>query len=234
MASIQHIAIIPDGNRRWAKAHGKPAVAGHTEGAKTMQRIIESVFQADIPYLTVWGSSVSNLTKRSAIEVAALNKIFEIYFLKLAQSSKIHKNQVRVRALGRWKELLKPNAVRAIEKAIASTREYAALNLTFLLGYSGIEEMLDAIARVTNKGTGNSGSLVGEEVLKANLWTHDLPAVDLVIRTGGEPHWSGGFMMWDVAEAQLAFTETLWPAFAEKELLQILDDYKRRERRLGA
>ena len=224
-----HVAIIPDGNRRWARARGKRPAEGHIAGAKAASAILEAALEEEIPYVTLWGASVANLTKRSKAERVVLYRVFREYFRRLAVRPEIDRYGVRVRAIGRWEEFFPPAAADAVRRVVAQTAANTGRHLTFLLGYSGIDEMLSAIATLRAQG---SGPPTADE-LKAALWTRDLPPVDLVIRTGGEPHWSQGFLMWDVAEAQLAFTETLWPAFTPEEFREILETFRTRERRFG-
>ena len=226
-----HVALIPDGNRRWAKARGRLPHQGHIEGAKISGKIFTAALDSGVTHLTFWGSSVANLTKRSKTEVAFLYKVFEQYFTNLLERSELEEHQVRVRALGRWREFFPDGPRAAVERVITKTAKHDGACLTFLLGYSGTDEMRDAIRKLREEA--GEGTPSDEEV-KAALWTRDLPPVDLVIRTGGEPHWSQGFMMWDVAEAQLHFTETLWPAFRPEELKSILERYTKTERRRGA
>ena len=230
MNILHHIAIIPDGNRRWAKKRGLPSFLGHREGAKTTEKIFKAAFDLKIPYLTFWGSSVSNITNRSKDEVNFLFKLFETYFRKIAKDKEIRAKGVKVNVLGRWEELFPEKVKAAIRQAIKKTADYDNHQLTLLMAYSGTDEMADAISNIKNQ---RSKLPVSAEDIKQHLWTRDLPPVDLVIRTGGEPHWSAGFMMWDVAEAQLHFTETLWPAFSEKEFRKIVADYTKTERRFG-
>ncbi len=226
--ALNHIAIIPDGNRRWAKERGLPPAAGHFEGAKNTERILRSVLDLGIPSLTIWGCSVSNLTGRSPEEVSVLMEIFESYFHKLAGSKELGDNDVRVRVLGRWREFFTPGAAAATEELTSKTESGGKRNLTFLMAYDGKDEILQAINKISA-----AHDTATADSLKHYLWTDGLPSVDLVIRTGGEPHWSSGFMMWDVADAQLYFTETFWPAFSPEELKRAVEAYGATERRLG-
>ncbi|MEK7608048.1 MAG: polyprenyl diphosphate synthase [Patescibacteria group bacterium] len=229
MPNPNHIAVIPDGNRRWARKKGMRVVLGHKKGAETFETILKVAFDEKIPYLTIWGSSVGNVTKRSPAEVRFLFGVFKNYFAKLRKDKRLHTEEVRVRILGKWRKYF-PAALRdEMERLIAETKQHKRYNLTFLMAYSGVEDMEQAV-----KSLASGKKKVSAASIKESLWTAELPAVDLVIRTGGEPHWSQGFMMWDVAESQLVFTETLWPDFSEKEFLHILARYRDTERRLGA
>jgi len=229
---VRHIAIIPDGNRRWAKAHARELFLGHEEGAKAIEKISGEAMRKGIRYLTVWGLSVDNVTKRSKQEVDFLFALFEKYFTKLLDDPILSEKNVRVNIIGRWKEFFPDTLQATIQKLITKTESHQDFTFTFLMAYSGIDEMIDTVrAVVTSSSVLNFR--VSEQAIKNNLWTRDLPPVDLVIRTGGEPHWSQGFMMWDVADAQLYFTETLWPDFNEEEFSRAIDAYVKRERRFG-
>ena len=233
MNNPRHVALIPDGNRRWAKAKGKPAAFGHEAGARALDPILREALALHIPYVTFWGASVGNVTKRSKTEVAFLYALFAKYFLSLAKSKEIKENRVRIRVLGRWEEHFSAPAKKAIRQAIEATKTHDRFHLTFLLAYSGADEMLSAMRDIASRKIQDPKLEIDEAVIKDHLWTRELPPVDLVIRTGGEPHWSQGFMMWDVANSQLCFTETLWPAFGPKEFQAAVKKFSETERRMG-
>jgi len=229
----KHIVLIPDGNRRWARAKGLPPFFGHREGAKTTAKILKAVLDLGIENFTFWGSSADNITKRSPIEVKFLLKVFEIYFKKLAKNKEIHENEIKINVLGRWKEMFPESTKKAVESAIDKTKNYKKRNLTFLMAYSGIDEMTAAIKKIAELKVKSPKLKVDENLIKNNLWTRNLPPVDLVIRTGGEPHWSSGLMMWDVANSQFYFTETLLPDFSVAEFKKAVENYSKTERRMG-
>jgi undecaprenyl diphosphate synthase len=233
MTKLNHIVIVPDGNRRWARQHGRPASFGHYEGAKAAEKILGAALDLKVPCLTLWGCSVANVTERSPAEVKVLFAIFGRYFKKLLTSKEIHENRVRVDFLGRWPELFPASVQKVIRSVIKATEHYDRHRLTFLLAYDGRDEMATAIEAITAQKRKNPKLTVTRDLIKRNLWTHDLPPVDLVIRTGGEPHWSAGLMMWDVAEARLHFTPTFWPAFTPAEFKRIITAYDTTERRFG-
>ncbi len=233
LSQLQHIVVVPDGNRRWAKKRGLPSFFGHKEGAKTTEKILKTALDLKIPYFTFWGSSLDNIVKRPAQEVQFLLKLFERYFKKLAGSKEVNQNKIKINILGRWRELFPESVKRAMEGAIEKTKDYKNYQLTFLMAYSGIDEMTAATRRIAELRIKNSGLRIDEKLVKKNLWTKDLPAVDLVIRTGGEPHWSAGMMMWDVANSQLYFTETLYPDFSAEEFKKAINKYGQIERRMG-
>ncbi len=233
MSLPTHIAIIPDGNRRWAKAKGLPSFAGHEAGAKALEKILETSLEKKITHVTVWLASINNITKRGATEVSFLFKLFTSYFKRLAKHKIIREHGIRVRVLGRWDKLCPPELKNAIQKLISATAKFSNHHLTFLLGYNGTTEMDDAIQALAKRAASDPAFQPTEAAIKQFLYTKDLPAVDLVIRTGGDPHLSTGFMMWDTAEAQLHFTPSPLPAFTPEEFLEILNHYETIERRHG-
>jgi len=230
-----HVAIIPDGNRRWARKRGIKAWLGHREGVKAFEKILDKSRELKIPYFTFWGGSWDNLTKRSKIEINFLFKVYTEQFKRVADDKRIHQNKVKINVLGRWKEILPKETQEAIERAMEVTKSYNNFFLTFLLAYDGTDEMLDCVQKIA-KISQDKKIKISKNLIKENLWTKDLPPVDLIIRTGCEsdPHNSAGFMMWDTIYSQLYFTQTLFPEFGPKEFEQIIEDYSKRERRLGA
>ncbi|MFH1896259.1 MAG: polyprenyl diphosphate synthase [bacterium] len=229
----KHIVIVPDGNRRWAREKNLPPQMGHLEGVKAFEKVGKKANELNIPYFTAWGCSVSNVTARPQKEIDTLMNIFEKQFTKIAKDKETHQNQVKIRVLGRWAELFTPKAKKAVEKAIEATKNYRQKNITFLLAYSGVDEVVSAVSAICRKRKANPNLEITPTVIKNNLWTRELPPVDLVIRTGGEPHWSAGLMMFDVAEARLYFTNTLWPDFSPQEFEKAVAQYAQAERRFG-
>ena len=234
----QHIVLIPDGNRRWARKRGLPPFFGHRQGVKTLEKILKAALDLKILYFTFWGTSLDNVTKRSSSEVNFLFKLFEWHFKKLAKVREVHQNGVRINVLGRWEKLFPEKTKKAIREAIEKTKNYKNYQLTFLMAYSGIDEMTTAIRGIAEFRIQNSELRINEESIKANLWTKDLPAVDLVIRTASErdnwSHLSAGLMMWDLADAQIYFTQTLFPDFSVAEFKKAIKQYSQTERRMGA
>ena len=232
----KHVAIIPDGNRRWARKKGFKPWIGHREGVNHFEKVLNKALELKIPYLTFWGGSWDNLTKRAKIEVNFLFKVYTEQFKRIINDKRIHQNKVRVNVFGRWREILPKETQRAIEEAIEATKNYNKYFFTFLLAYNGTDEMMDCIQKIARLNNPNKTIKVNQNLIKENLWTKDLPQVDLVIRTGcgGDPHLSAGFMMWDTAYSQLYFTDTLFPDFSSKEFEKIVKDYSKRERRIGS
>ena len=234
--SPTHVALIPDGNRRWARKKGLPPWVGHQAGVKTFEKILIKVKDLKIPYFTFWSGSWDNLTKRPKKEINFLFKVYTQQFERLIKDKRVHQNKINVNVIGRWQEILPLKTQKLIKKAIEITKDYTSFYLTFLLAYDGRDELISCIKNIVNLSKKNPDIKITPQLIKESLWTKKLPPVDLVIRTGceGDPHNSAGFMMWDTAYSQLYFTETLFPAFTQKEFEKIIKDFLKRERRLGA
>jgi undecaprenyl diphosphate synthase len=233
MLTPQHIAIIPDGNRRWAKQQGLLALFGHKEGAKRAEEVMRYALEFNIPYFSFWGASVDNVTKRDSAEVKVLFDINEEYFKKLVTDPEVHERKVKINAFGRWREYFSDSSKAAIEAAVESTKNYSNFQANFLLAYSGFDEMQQAVTNIAVQKQLNPSLEITKELVKSSLFTKEMPPVDLVIRTGGEPHFSSGFMMWDVGDAQLYFTEKYWPEFTVEEFKKALEYFGNTERRMG-
>ncbi len=225
-----HIAVIPDGNRRWAKAHRLNPWEGHIEGTKRYWDAANFLFELGVTNLTFWAASYDNLHKRSKMEVNFLIKLLHTEMQNPQLWELAQKNKVRVQVLGEWDSVIKNQSLReAIQDIQSRTAQFTKRTLTFLFCYDGQREMVEAVKNLAHF----KQQPVTESTLRSSLWTGSLPDVDLVIRTGGEPHWSAGFMMWLTANSQFYFTDTLWPAFKKEQIKKALVDYERRERRLG-
>ncbi|MDP3764585.1 MAG: polyprenyl diphosphate synthase [bacterium] len=230
-----HIAVIPDGNRRWAKIKGLKPWLGHEAGAKTLKQITRDIFAVGIKHFTFWASSEDNIKKRDPQEVSFYFKLIKMAFKDFEKDSYAHSNQIKVDFLGSWEKMFPEDIKEILYRIKEKTKNYSQHFLTFLLAYDGKSEMLNALEKIRQLADkNNSATKLTPELVKSNLYTKDLPTIDLVVRTGGEPHWSAGFMMWDVADSQLYFTETLWPDFNKKELETALGNYSQTQRRLGA
>jgi undecaprenyl diphosphate synthase len=235
---LKHVAIIPDGNRRWAKAKGLEPWIGHQVGAENARRILEEAKELEIPYFTLWIASLDNLIKRPKLEVDFLCQVFADYFTRLSREPEVHKNEVRIRAYGLLEEVFPQDVVAAVREAEKKTASYGRHHLSFLMGYDGQVEMIKAVEKIVAKAlvANPHPKPVTKELILENLWTSDLPPVDLLIRTGtdDEPHWSGGLLMWQTAYSQFYFTNTYFPEFSKEEFRKAVQDYEKRERRLGA
>ncbi|EKE16203.1 MAG: hypothetical protein ACD_11C00027G0003 [uncultured bacterium] len=226
-----HIAIIPDGNRRWAREKGLEAWEGHREGAENIEKIVRKAFALDIKCISFWGSSLENLQKRPLREKQELLKVYEEYFKRLISNEDVFKNEAKINVIGKWEKQFPNSLVNIIKEGIEKTKKHNKYSLNFFLAYSGDDEMIEAIKSIAEEGI--SPEEINAETIKAHLMTKDLPPVDYLIRTGGEPHLSAGFMMWDVANSQLYFSEKYFPDFAENEFEEAVNEYKERGRRKG-
>ena len=235
-----HVAIIPDGNRRWAKNHNLPSSFGHLTGAKQVQSNMYFALNLGIYCVSGWGSSYDNLIKRSKSEIEALFKIFKEMFEELLNNPEIHKNKVRVMIIGRWREFILDNIldksiIDAFDTIIDTTKMYDNHCFIYYIGYNGTDEMIHAIKEIVEDSKKNENLQITESVLENHLWSGSLPPVDLVIRTGvdNDPHNSAGFMMWKTANSQYYFTKIKHPDFTNDEFMKAIKDYQIRERRLG-
>ncbi len=219
----RHVAIIMDGNGRWAQARGLPRVAGHREGAVAVRTVTRAARRLGLEALTLYAFSLQNWS-RPAEEVEALMLLL-VEFLEKEQQELLD-NAIRLNAIGDLERL--PVQVRErLEAVRAATAAGRGMTLTLALSYGGREELVHA-ARVAVA----SGKPIDEAALEAGLWTRGLPGLDLLIRTSGERRISN-FLLWQAAYAELYFTDTHWPAFDERELLTAVADYQARERRFG-
>jgi undecaprenyl diphosphate synthase len=226
-----HVAIIPDGNRRWAAEHGLASWEGHEAGAKRIEEIVRAAREIGVREISFWGSSLENLTKRPMRERQELLRIYATYFEKLMSEPSLHTDQVRIRCIGRWEEQF-PDHLKAILKGgIEATKDYDQYHLNFFLAYSGDDDMLQAVKRIA--GEGLAPGMVTESVIKRHLMTAELPSVDLLVRTGDDPHLSAGFMMWETKDSQLSFPQLYFPDFGADAFRAALTEYAERERRFG-
>jgi undecaprenyl diphosphate synthase len=227
----RHIAIIPDGNRRWAATRNLKPWQGHKEGAKRVEELIQIALKKEVECFSIWGSSMDNLIKRPPSEKKALLEIYQEYFTRLLSEKEIHRNETRVSVIGRWEEQFPSSLKKVIQEVIEKTAHYKKKMLNFMLAYSGTDDMLEAISKINSEC--EKKIKITSEILKKNLMTAELPSVDFLVRTGGEPHNSNGFMMWDTADAQLYFFSGNFPDFGEKEFCLALAEYAQRQRRFG-
>lgn len=230
-----HVAIVPDGNRRWAENKGLAPWRGHLAGAKKTEEQIQTAFDLGLKCLSWWGGSHDNLTKRAKTEINNLFKIYERYFKKLIKDKGIYKNGVKVSVIGRWQEVLPKTGIKAAKELIEKTKNHNERKLNFFIAYNGTHEMIEAIRSITREARVDKNLKVTPELLKKHLWTYDLPPVDLLIRTGShdDPHNSAGFMMWHTTSSQLYFPKGFYPDFGRKEFTKAIQEFQRRERRLG-
>jgi undecaprenyl diphosphate synthase len=229
--STLHCAIIMDGNGRWAEARGLPRIAGHRRGAEAVRRTVSGAIELGIPYLTLFGFSSENW-KRSAREIHDLMGLLRHYLL--AELAELHRNSIRLRVIGQL-DRLATDIIELIGRAETLTRDNTALTLTMALSYGGRAEIVAAVQAIAAAVA--AGRLpvaaIDEQCFARHLFTLDLPDPDLLIRTSGEQRISN-FMLWQCAYAELVFTKTLWPDFAQRDLEEAIDEYRGRERRYGA
>lgn len=232
MVVPEHVAIVPDGNRRWAGENGMLPWEGHRVGAENTEKLIKTANKLGIKCLSFWGSSQDNLLKRPLREKKELLDIYTTYFNRLLQSDEIHEKGVRIRILGEWEEQFPDALTSLLRECMETTRSYTDRMLNFFLAYNGDREMLFAIKRIITDGI--ESSKITPDLIKQYLFTRELPSVDYLIRTGGEPHLSAGFMMWEVANAQLFFSQKYYPDFGPSMFTEAIEEFSRRKRRLGA
>ncbi|MSV31085.1 MAG: isoprenyl transferase [Bryobacterales bacterium] len=226
-----HIAVIMDGNGRWANRRLLPRVAGHQAGIQPVRTIVESCAALGLEALTLYAFSVENW-KRPRTEVDTLWSLLRVYLRK--ELATLQQNNVRLNAIGRI-EYLSSTVREELESTIRATEGNTGLRLNMAINYSGKAELVDAanrlIAQARQAGTLESLH-VTEESLAANLYTAGLPDPDLLIRTSGELRISN-FLLWQIAYAEIYVTETFWPDFKRRDLLSAILDYQKRERRFG-
>lgn len=226
----KHVAIILDGNGRWAKKKNMPRNYGHVQGSKTVERIIEDAYKMGIEYITVYAFSTENW-KRSKDEVDALMKLLAKYLIDCIERST--KNNMCVRVIGD-KTGLDASLVTKINELEETTKDATGLKFTIAINYGGRDELTRCFKRIANQL--NSGELsitdITEEVISNNLDTAGLPDPDLLIRTSGEERLSN-FLPWQLAYTEFYFTDVLWPDFTKEDLLTAIRYFNGRERRFG-
>jgi len=221
-----HIAIIMDGNGRWARARHRPRVFGHTQGVKTLRRVVEGASEIGVKCLTLYSFSTENWTRPKA-EIAALFNLLGEYVESDLET--LHGRNVRVRILGSRKGL-KPDLLALIQRVEETTKSNTAFDLNIAFNYGGRDEILRALARAV--AAGHDLSDMAEADFAPFLDTAGLPDVDLVIRTSGEKRISN-FLLWQAAYAEFIFTDVLWPDFQVSDLQSAISEFHNRDRRFG-
>ena len=228
----KHIAIIMDGNGRWARRRHLPRVAGHRAGVAAVRSTVETAARIGIPALTLYAFSEENWKKRPRSEVDFLMRLLCRY-LK-AEIKTLNENNIRLEYIGRKHELPE-NVQREMEYASDATRANTGMVLTLALNYSARSEIVDAfrsLAELASRNGGLDHLQVDEQMISEHLYTRSLPDPDLVIRTSGEMRLSN-FLLWQLAYAEIYVTPTLWPDFRGVQLLEGIEEYQQRERRYG-
>ncbi len=222
-----HVAIIMDGNGRWARRKGLGRLLGHREGYKTLRTVLLSASELGIKYLTVYAFSAENW-RRPEDEVSGLMKLIE----QAARDELrlMHRNNVRVRVAGRTDEV--PKGLQdALANGIETTRDNTGITFTLAVNYGGRAEIVDAVKDILASGA--EPEFVTEELVSQHLYNPDIPDPDLMIRTAGEMRWSN-FLIWQSAYCELVVTDVTWPEFSEHQLLNAVAEFQRRTRKFGA
>ncbi len=227
----RHIAIIMDGNGRWAKKRGLPRTVGHKAGVETLREIIRTCSKLKIQYLTLYAFSTENW-QRPEKEVSALMKLLVYYLRK--EIEELHKNNVKIHVIGDISKLPQ-TAIQEINSALDLTQNNDGLTVNIALNYGGRDEIIRAVKTLCNKV--KNGELevseINEQIFKQHLYTKEIPDPDLLIRPSGELRLSN-FLLWQAAYSEFWFSNIYWPDFTKKHLIQAIIDYQKRERRFGA
>ena len=226
----KHLAIIMDGNGRWAKQQGLLRALGHESGTKSVQVIIEASAKLGIEFLTLYAFSTENWN-RPKLEVETLMRVL-INSLK-KELTTLQKNNIKLNAIGNLEQLPK-SAQKELLDVIEKTKDNTQMTLTLALSYGSREELVSAVRNICSKVKNNIISIdtIDDSIINQHLYTQNLPDVDLLIRTSGE-HRISNFLLWQIAYAELYFTDILWPDFKEQDLYEAIISYQKRERRFG-
>lgn len=224
----QHIAVIMDGNGRWARKRRLPRIAGHRAGIRAVRQAVEACARLGVPYLTLYAFSIENW-KRPHTEIKLLMSLLREYLKK--EIPELNRQNIRLGVIGRIHDL--PESVRRdLQSALEKTGRNTGMRLTLALNYGGRAELVDAVRRLAEQWKHNGKVAVNEDSFQNYLYTRGLPDPDLLIRTSGELRLSN-FLLWQVAYSEIWVTDTLWPDFMQKHLFQAIIDYQKRERRYG-
>jgi len=226
----KHLAIIMDGNGRWAEKKGKNRIQGHSHGVKAVQRVVEEAVQLTIEYLTLYAFSSENCG-RPKEEIGLLMQLL-VSTLK-SEFEKLLKNRIKLNVIGNIQQL--PKIVqRELQYVMEQTKNNSEMTLTLALSYGGREELANVLKQLVIKVKNNiiSPEKIDQSIINEHLYTQNLPDVDLLIRTSGEKRISN-FLLWQIAYAELYFSKVLWPDFTKKHLHKALTNYQKRERRFG-
>jgi len=226
----KHLAIIMDGNGRWAKQKGFLRAFGHENGTKSVRTVVETSAKLGIENLTLYAFSTENWN-RPKLEVELL---MELLINSLKNELKtLQENDIRLNSIGNL-DLLPKSAQKKLQEVIETTKSNSRMVLTLALSYGAREELINAVKNISNKVKNNIISIdnIDESIINEHLYTRDLPEVDLLIRTSGE-HRISNFLLWQIAYSELYFTDVLWPDFKENDLYAAIISYQKRERRFG-
>ena len=224
----RHVAVIMDGNGRWAQKRGGSRVDGHRAGVAAVRETIETAARLELEVLTLYAFSVENW-KRPRFEIWTLMNLLKEYLRR--EREEFVANNIRLRILGRSEEL-DSSVQREIAKSLEATSGCTGLTLNVALNYSGRQEIVDACRHIVAKWARGEQVEIDEETIGAHLYTARQPDPDLVIRTSGEERLSN-FLLWQIAYSEMVFTKTLWPEFGRRDLYDAILEFQRRERRFG-
>ena len=226
----KHLAIIMDGNGRWAKQKGKLRVFGHEHGVKTVRSTVENCVQIGIEYLTLYTFSTENWN-RPKLEIQTLMRLLVSSLKKELKT--FNKNNVRLNTIGNI-SALPEKAYKELLEVMDKTKDNTGMTLTLALSYGSREELQSAVRAIAVKVKNNiiSAENIDETIINNHLYTHNLPDVDLLIRTSGE-HRISNFLLWQIAYAELYFIDVFWPDFSDQHLVKAIKNYQNRERRFG-
>lgn len=227
-----HVAIIMDGNRRFAKEVGLAANEGHVKGKEKLEEVMEWCLELNIRVLTVYAFSTENLTRESD-EVGYLMQLFEDNFLRLANDERIHKHRIRLNVIGQT-ELLPECVQEAINTALKATEAYDSYFYNIAIAYGSRQEIIQAIKKVAEKVKDGELSIdnITEDLVSSYMYTGSLPDPDLILRTSGEERVSN-FLLWQLAYSELYFSDVYWPGFRLVDFLRAIRSYQQRKRRFG-
>ncbi|WP_299623088.1 isoprenyl transferase [uncultured Tenacibaculum sp.] len=225
-----HIAVIMDGNGRWAKKKGMQRVFGHRNALTAVREAVAGASEIGSKFITLYAFSTENWN-RPKLEVDALMNLLVTSLKK--EVPDFHKNGIKVNSIGSTEQLPK-RAQKVLQEVIAETSQNSKITLTFALSYGSREEIVNAIKNISKKVVNNEIDIkkIDEKIINSHLYTFNLPDVDLMIRTSGEQRISN-FLLWQMAYAELYFTDVLWPDFRKDHLFDAIIDYQNRERRFG-
>lgn len=230
MTVPEHIAVIMDGNGRWAKKRGLPRVMGHNAGMQSLKEIVRACSDLGVGYLTVYAFSTENW-KRPQDEVSGIFKIMVKYIAR--ELAELKEENVKIRVFGHW-EAIPEEARKSMQFALSETEKNTGLQFNIALNYGGRREILDAVKKLYEEigASGKSIDDIREEDIGRYLSTGGIPDPDMIIRTGGELRLSN-FMLWQCAYSEFIFRDVFWPDFGKKELESCIEEFNRRQRRYG-
>ncbi len=230
MKPPRHIAIIMDGNGRWAKERGEPRIKGHEKGADSLRAVVEGCAELGVEFLTVYAFSTENWSRPKA-EVAALMKLLEIFIEK--ETAELIEKGIRLQAIGRLTDLPE-SCQRALHKAIEATSQGTRLTLILALSYSGRAEITDAVKSIVREVQAGhiDSAMIDPELISRHLYTRVYPDPELLIRTSGEMRLSN-FLLWQLSYTEIVITPRLWPDFGKEDLKKAIAEFHQRDRRFG-